>query len=496
MSSAQVISGDAGAMLSGRIMVVDDNSAARESLLDVLRALGHHVVGHPSAIVALEQLESVSYDLIITDLQMPGMTGIEFIRRLARRPHGAQIIMITAHATVHTAVEAMRLGAFDYLEKPFNIEQLERVVGAALERGRLLDKAELPGSSAADSNPSLIGSSQVMQALRKRIQQVARTNETVLITGESGTGKEMVARMVHACSDRAGTPLVSLNCPVLSAQLMESELFGHEKGAFTGADSARTGRFELAHKGTILLDEISEIELPLQAKLLRVLQERSFERVGSSKTIHVDTRVLATSNRHLREEASKGRFREDLYFRLNVVPLTLPPLRERAGDVAELAKFFLERAAARLQRETCTLDDHALALLQTYRWPGNVRELENLMTRASVLSLETTITADLLRDWLPAELFEASIAIPMTPVSISNSTPVANLERTLTVTPATAGNLSMQDMERQLIESTLERFNGHRAKTASALGIGVRTLSGKLKLYGYSPRAKSLGKTA
>lgn len=495
MSSAQVISAEAAAMLSGRIMVVDDNSAARESLLDVLRALGHHVVGHPSAIVALEQLESVSYDLIITDLQMPGMTGIEFIRRLARRPHGAQIIMITAHATVNTAVEAMRLGAFDYLEKPFNIEQLERVVGAALERGRLLDKAELPGSSASDSSPSLIGSSQTMQALRKRIQQVARTNETVLITGESGTGKEMVARMVHACSDRAGTPLVSLNCPVLSAQLMESELFGHEKGAFTGADSARAGRFELAHKGTILLDEISEIELPLQAKLLRVLQERSFERVGSSKTINVDTRVLATSNRLLREEASRGRFREDLYFRLNVVPLTLPPLRERTDDVPELARFFLERAAARLQRETCSLDEHATALLQAYRWPGNVRELENLMTRASVLSLESTITGELLRDWLPAELFEVGISIPM-PVATPNITPIANLERTLTVTPAATGNLSMQDMERQLIESTLERFNGHRAKTATALGIGVRTLSGKLKLYGYSPRAKSLGKTA
>jgi transcriptional regulator with GAF, ATPase, and Fis domain len=300
----------------------------------------------------------------------------------------------------------------------------------------------------------------------------------VLITGESGTGKELVARSVHAVSRRREQPLISLNCPALSAQLMESELFGHERGAFTGADVARTGRFELAHGGTILLDEITEIDLPLQAKLLRVLQEKAFERVGSSETRCVDVRVLATTNRNLHSEVLAGTFRQDLYFRLNVVPLAVPPLRERLSDVPELAAHFLGRAAERLNRDPCGLTPGALELLTSYSWPGNIRELENLIVRASVLNDGTAITADELRPWL---------------IETESSGPPA---KALNEDEALPVGLSLDEMERKLIEATLERFGGHRAKTAEALGIGIRTLSGKLRAYGYAPRAKVLQKAS
>jgi len=324
---------------------------------------------------------------------------------------------------------------------------------------------------AAGGPPVMIGSSPAMQALRQRIAQVAGTAETVLITGPSGTGKELVARAIHSASQRAAAPLVSLNCPVLSAHLMESELFGHERGAFTGADSPRTGRFELANGGTILLDEISEIDLSLQAKLLRVLQERTFERVGSSTTRDVDVRVLATTNRNLREAVAAGQFREDLYYRLAVVPLAVPPLRDRREDIPELIEHFLECAAQRLQRPACRLEPAAAELLIGYHWPGNVRELENIITRASVLNLGVPIGADELRDWL--------IDVPR-----AGQTPEP---------AAVEVGLNLESMERKLIEATLERFNGHRSKTAQALGIGIRTLSGKLKAYGYAPRQKGPG---
>ncbi|MCL6505160.1 MAG: sigma-54 dependent transcriptional regulator, partial [Pirellulales bacterium] len=312
-------------------------------------------------------------------------------------------------------------------------------------------------------------SSKAMQRLRQAIARAAPTEETILITGESGTGKELVARAIHAASRRAGKALISLNCPVLSAQLMESELFGHERGAFTGADSPRTGRFELADGGTIFLDEITEIDPPLQAKLLRVLQEKCFERVGSSLTRQVDVRVLASTNRDLRALVAEGRFREDLFFRLAVIPLEVPPLRQRLEDLPELVEHFQQRAAARLGRAPCELDDTARALLENYHWPGNVRELENIVTRASVLYEGRRVTAEDLRPWL--------IEAPGSNASAGATVPVG---------------LSLQEMERKLIEATLAHFEGHRAKTARALGIGLRTLSGKLKEYGYAPRAKKL----
>jgi DNA-binding NtrC family response regulator len=456
--------------LAGRVLVVDDHAKARESVADILEHVGHRVTGCSSVVEALRILDAESFDIIITDLKMPGMTGLDLIHQLQHRPHGAQILMITAHASVESAVDAMRHGAFDYIEKPFGVDQLEQLVNRAMRHGRLLDKSAHV-SATLPTELAMVGSSRPMQALRARIAQVAPTTETVLITGESGTGKELVARSVHAASLRSGKPLVSLNCPVLSAHLLESELFGHERGALTGADQPRTGRFELADGGTILLDEITEIDPSLQAKLLRVLQEKSFERVGSSTTVRIDVRVLATTNRDLPAEVRAGRFRQDLFYRLNVVPLAVPPLRERREDVLEIADYFLAQTAARLGKKPCDLEPAAQELLQEYHWPGNVRELENIMTRASVLNLGLPIAADELRGWL-----------------IAGENPNTNQSSAVPI------GLSLHDMERKLIEATLDRFGGHRAKTAEALGIGLRTLSGKLKEYGYAPRTKEFAK--
>ena len=461
---------------AGRVLVVDDHEQAREGVRFILREAGYQVESLASAVEALALLERESFDVIITDLNMPGMTGIEFMRHLQRRPHGAQVIMATAYATVATAVEAMRHGAFDYIEKPYTAEQLEELVARAVRRGSALDAKPGFGFQASQM---LIGQSQPMQALRARLAMVAPTAETVLIAGESGTGKELVARAIHAASPRAKVPLVSLNCPVLSAQLMESELFGHERGAFTGADAPRVGRFELADGGSILLDEITEIDLPLQAKLLRVLQERSFERVGSSRPISVNVRVLATTNRDLKKEVAAGRFRDDLFYRLNVLPIALPPLRVRCDDIPLLATHFLRQAGERLQRDPLSLTASAIDLLCHYEWPGNVRELENVMTRASVLTTGGALAADALRPWL-AENGDGATATHRREEGDTAG------DRDI------AAGLNLQEMEQRLIEATLDRFGGHRAKTAQALGIGLRTLSGKLKAYGYAPRAKPL----
>jgi DNA-binding NtrC family response regulator len=458
----------------GRILVVDDHRKARESMADVLRGAGHRVDAVSSAVEALRLLKAEPCDLIITDLQMPGMSGLEFIRQLERQRHGAQVLMVTAHATIASAVEAMRHGAFDYLEKPFDAEALEQHVARALAHGRSLDQHSALAATPGEGPVTMIGASPAMQALRSRIGQIAATAETVLITGETGTGKELVARVVHALGDRRDRPLVSLNCPSLPDHLAESELFGHERGAFTGAEAARTGRFELADGGSIHLDEITEIGLSLQAKLLRVLQEKSFERVGASHTQRVDVRVLASTNRNLREEVLAGRFRADLYYRLAVVPLVVPPLRERRDDVPELVEHFLARFAQRTGRDPCRLAPDGLDLLIDYHWPGNIRELENIVTRACVLHSGGAVGAADLRAWL----IEAE-----------------GQERPAGATPDWVG-LSLEAMERKLIESTLDRFDGHRARTAEALGIGLRTLSGKLRQYGYAPRAKSFGRLA
>lgn len=457
-----------------RILVVDDNARARQSMAEALRAAGHEVQSCSSATEALRLLERETCDVILTDLQMPGMDGLTFIRTCQERKIDAQLVMVTAYASVSSAVEAMRYGAFDYLEKPFDVDQLESVVQRALaQAGGNVSRSSVPGNE--DWRGLMVGDSQAMERLRKLIAQAAPTDETVLICGESGTGKELVARCLHAASRRAGRALVGLNCPALSPQLMESELFGHERGAFTSADASRVGRFELAEGGTILLDEVTEIDPGLQAKLLRVLQEKTFERVGSSQSRRADVRVVATTNRDLLAEVKAQRFRHDLYFRLAVVPIEVPPLRARKEDVPTLVRHFQAHAEQRLNMPVCRLAPSAERLLSDYHWPGNVRELENVVTRASVLYAGRDVSAEDLAPWLldrPATSLE----------SMTETRAPANVEVT-----------RLEDMERRLIEATLEHFDGHREKSAQALGIGLRTLTNKLRQYGYAPRAKSFG---
>jgi DNA-binding NtrC family response regulator len=465
------MNGRSGELAQGRVLVVDDHARARESMADILQQVGHDVRCCCSAIEALTALEQWSPDVVLTDLQMPGMNGIEFIRVMAERHVEAQTVMVTAHATVSAAVDAMRLGAFDFIEKPFDINQLEQLVERALRHSQSEQQRSSVPAARGGVPVEMIGSGPAMQALRRQVARVSPTDETVLITGESGTGKELVARTIHAQS--------GLNCPALSPQLMESELFGHERGAFTSADARRIGRFELADRGTVLLDEVTEIELSLQAKLLRVLQERAFERVGSSTTRGVDVRVLATTNRDLLQEVQQGRFRQDLFYRLAVVPIHVPPLRQRPEDIPMLADHFLRQSAERLADEGGSLTDSAYDLLVNHRWPGNVRELENVITRASVLRTNDEIDADQLAGWLIADPTAGPGTLPDSPGAASVEV-----------------GTSLQAMERTLIEATLDHFDGHRAKTAAALGIGVRTLANKLRSYGYAPRAKSLARAA
>ncbi len=457
-----------------RILVVDDHASARQSVADILTAMGHGVVAKSSAVEALAYLECNTVDLICTDLMMPGMDGLEFIQAITKRRIDSQIVMFTAHATIDTAVQAMRLGAFDYIEKPFDIDQLEDVAGRALRHGQLIDRrSSVPTGD--NRFPVMIGKSSSMLQLQQRIAQAAPTDETILVSGESGTGKELVAKAIHGQSLRSANPWVGLNCPALSAQLMESELFGHEKGAFTSADAPRVGRFELAEGGTILLDEVTEIDLGLQAKLLRVLQERTFERVGSSQTRPLNVRVVASTNRDLHKEVKEGRFREDLYFRLAVIPIQVPPLRRRKEDVPMLADHFLAMACQRIQRDQVSVSSCAHQMLVDYHWPGNVRELENLMTRVAVLQSGSGIYADDLRPWLIDPVVQYA----------------ENVECFSPQTPSIPVGVSLQEMERKMVEAALDQFQGHREKTAQALGIGVRTLTNKLRAYGYAPREKS-----
>lgn len=447
------------------ILVVDDMEMMRDSLEVTLKRAGYEVTVCATAVEALDKIGRCSFSMIITDLKMPKMDGLAFMTKLRRRGWEIPVIMMTAYATIKTAVEAMRQGAFDYIQKPFEADDMILLVERTLKHYQLVQENEAFRTNARDwqRGRQLIGNSRAMQEVMDKVKRIAPSSATVLITGDSGTGKEMIARAIHAHSPRRDKPLLCVNCAALSHTLLESELFGHEKGAFTGADRMRKGRFELADGGTLLLDEISEMDLPLQAKLLRVLQEREFERVGSSVTRQVDVRTIATTNRHLEELIHEGKFREDLYYRLNVVPIHLPPLCARSTeDMEALCEYFLRRCADRDGRSVRILSKSALALLKSYSWPGNVRELENLMERISILGTDEVITDEAIR---------AALEIGRTgPVAKK-----ANLDL--------AKDISLEDMERKLIEQTLAKFDGHRQKTAQSLGIGVRTLGMKIKRW-------------
>lgn len=458
-----------------RICVVDDKEILRESLQVTLEREDHVVTTFADPVEAVGQIKRHVFDLVISDLKMPRLDGIGLIRTVRGAGCETPIIMMTAYATVATAVEAIKLGAFDYIQKPFEAETLAVTVERALEHARLRQENEALRTSLEDLHPGrvLIGSSQLMSKLKRQLDLVAASHATVLVTGESGTGKELVASYIHGASPRAGRPMLCLNCAALSPHLLESELFGHERGAFTGAERTRKGRFELADGGTLLLDEISEMALPLQAKLLRVLQEGEFERVGSSTTRPANVRVIATTNRNLQEWVKRERFREDLYYRLNVLPVALPPLRDRSEDIPELADHFLKQGVASDGGQLPRLAPAALKLLASYAWPGNVRELENLCRRAATLCGGQQITGELIQPWLRAE--------PMTEM--------AGLGK------LREGRM-LEDMERQLIERTLVKFSGHRARSAKALGMGVRTLGMKLKQWREEEQARQAVKEA
>ena len=443
-----------------RILVVDDQDMMRDSLAATLVREGHEVIAATDGAAAVSRLNGGRFDLMITDLKMPKMTGIELLAEAKKLRPEMPVVLMTAFATVSTAVEAMKLGAYDYIQKPFDGDEIKHLVDRTLEHNRLIRENQALRSMTEVSSPRpLIGSGAAMAEVRKKIDLVARSNATVLIRGESGTGKEVVARAIHNASDRKERPMLAVNCAALSENLLESELFGHEKGAFTGADRMRRGRFELADGGTLMLDEISEIAPGLQAKLLRVLQENSFERVGSSLTQTVDVRVIATTNRDLEAAVEEGEFRRDLFYRLNVVPIDLPPLRQRVEDIAELCRHFLHGVAKREQNAFRHIEPEAIRVMQKYPWPGNVRELQNIMERASVLETAPgVIQAETIEPWL----------------KIRGSTTAA--------AESLAGK-PLADIEKQVILSTLEQFKGHRIKTATALGIGVRTLGMKIKKW-------------
>jgi len=444
-----------------RILIVDDQEMMRDSLAATLVREGHEVIAAGDAAAALARLGAPGkFDLLITDLKMPKMTGIELLQEVKKLRPELPVVVMTAFATVATAVEAMKLGAYDYIQKPFDGDEIKLLVDRTLEHARLIKENQALRSIAEQTGPRpLVGSSAAMAHVKRQIDLVGKSSATVLIRGESGTGKEVVARAIHFASARRERPFLAVNCAALSENLLESELFGHEKGSFTGADRLRRGRFELADGGTLLLDEISEIPASLQAKLLRVLQENTFERVGSSMSQQVDVRVIATSNRDLDAEVREGNFREDLFYRLNVVPIELPPLRQRIEDVPELCRHFLHQVARRESAAFRHIEPDALRLLQRYPWPGNVRELQNIVERASVLESEPGIIRAVTIDpWL-------------------RTTPISN-----GAVHDLAGK-PLADIEKEVILSTLERFRGHRIKTAGALGIGVRTLGMKLKKW-------------
>ena len=471
------------------VLVVDDKEMMRDSVAQTLVRAGMSVAMAESAQAALAQIARRRPDAVISDLKMPGATGLDLLREIRGLDDDLPVILMTAFGTVDTAVEALKSGAFDYITKPFEGDELIIAVKRAIEHARVVRENQVlrRGGAAPGEGPRgldrLVGESAAMRRVKEQVLAVADSAGTVLVCGESGTGKEVVARAVHDLSQRAKGPFLGVNCAALSESLLESELFGHERGAFTGAERVRKGRFELADGGTLLLDEISEVSTRVQAKLLRVLQERQFERVGASTPIGVDVRVVATSNQDLPKAVARGGFRQDLFFRLNVLPIHLPPLRDRIEDVPALAASFARHLAQRDGRREPEFSEPALAAMQAYHWPGNVRELQNICERAMVLSRDGLITAELISPWLSGATLPEQVAAT-TGIAPSHT---PHIEPKLG-TSADGMFISvmdrlLEDIEREAIVRTLHRFNGHRQKTAQALGIGVRTLGLKLKKW-------------
>ena len=467
-----------------RILVIDDKEMMRDSVAATLARKGHNVVAASTGLAALQRLGQRSFDAVITDLQMPEMDGLELLQEIRRIDEQLPVIFMTAYGTVQTAVAAMKQGAFDYITKPFSGDELLVAIDRAIKHAKLLKENQIlraavtpGGSRQAQTMHKMISNGRTMGELKERLARIADSQGTVMISGESGTGKEVAARWIHQRSPRAEMPFLAINCAALSTSLLESELFGHEKGAFTGADRLRKGRFELADGGTMLLDEISEISPAIQAKLLRVLQERSFERVGSSTSRSVDVRVIATTNRDLPAEVARGTFRQDLYFRLNVLPVHMPPLRDIVEELPELAEHFVQLVATREGKSVKRIEPEVLELLRHYPWPGNVRELQNICERAVVLTCGEVIEASMIAPWL-----SSPDLAPGLPAAMIEVAPLMGETR---ICPGIVcdGHLTLDDVEREAIVATLKHNNSHRQRSATALGIGVRTLGLKLKKW-------------
>jgi DNA-binding NtrC family response regulator len=461
-------------MARENILVVDDESDMRDALTAALRREGLCVTTAANGVEALEKVQGQSFDLIISDVRMPRMGGLALLQELKRTSATIPVILMTGYGRIEDAVEAMKAGAFDYLLKPFSLEDLKAVVVKALTSRAgppsatvdtpRHDEQEYPESGASVERPIVTQDPRMLQ-VSELAKEAAMSRATVLIQGESGTGKEVLARYIHAHSPRNTQPFVAVNCAAIPEGLLESELFGHEKGAFTGAITKQVGKFEWAHRGTILLDEISEMPLPLQAKLLRVLQEHEIERVGGRKPVPVDLRVIATTNRRLKDHMTAGKFREDLYYRLNVIPLNIPPLRERKGDIPLLVEHFIRKHGRGGHQPLPRMGQDTIQHFLQYDWPGNIRELENMVERWLVLYQGGFLTTSHLF------LNEGTTALP--PASLGKPT------------------MSVREMERALIMETLQAMNGNRTQAARILGISLRTLRNKLREYQVGPKMQT-----
>lgn len=441
-------------MIIERVLIVDDDPLMRSFMAETLRRTGREVAVSADGFDAIEKLREESFDLIVTDKKMPRKGGLDVLQHAKSLQRPPFVILISAFGTVESAVEAMQLGAHNYLIKPFSPEALEAAVQQCEEAAHLIKENHYLRE--AMQEPEMIAESSSMKRILQSLTKIAQSQASVLITGESGTGKEVIAGAIHRLSTRSAQPFIKLNCAAIPETLLESELFGHERGSFTGAHSRKTGRFELANKGTLLLDEVTEIPLSLQPKLLRAIQEQEFERVGGIRSVRVNIRFLATSNRSMQEAIETKVFREDLFYRLNVIPIHLPPLRERIEDILPLAKTFLKKFCSENHKEQKNLTESAIQKLLNYHWPGNVRELANIIERTVVLDFEESIDAE--------HLYLEPIAAAKSPGSYSR--------------------LTLHEMEKRLILETLDAHHNNKTQTAAILGISVRTLRNKLQEYG------------
>ncbi|MBE9486666.1 MAG: sigma-54-dependent Fis family transcriptional regulator [Chloroflexi bacterium] len=453
---------------TAKILLIDDELESCKALSLLLTAAGYRVETSLTGEKALSLLKNQSYELIISDLFLPGVSGIDILKQVKEISPQTCVILITGNASAETAVEAMKEGAFDYISKPFNFERLKIQVAKALEKNHLVIenqylRQQLHGRYRFDN---IIGTSQSMQQVFTRMEKVVNTDSTILILGASGTGKELVAKAIHYNSPRKNKPFIAINCGAIPAELLESELFGHTKGSFTSAIANKPGKFEDANGGTIFLDEIGNMPERLQMKLLRVLQEHEFERVGSSRKIRLDIRLISATNADLPERVKNGQFREDLYYRLNVIPILLPPLKERRGDIPQLTRHFLSRICKEMRRPLMAIDRNAMRAIESYDWPGNVRELENVIERTVALSDGEIISCD----DLPPDIAKVQNAAPLNDSQVTNE----GIDMRQVVA----------DIERQMIQQAMDLGQGVKARAAELLAINRTTLVEKIKRLG------------